>query len=71
MNDRYAGQDFSSDLSMRPLTTQGACGIAKAGSPSDMAGLYLYPSCNGHGVELPADAAAKMPEYDVIIVITT
>ena len=70
MNDRYAGQDFISDLSMRLLTTQGACGIVKAGFPNNMVDQYLYPSCNGYGVELPAGAAAKMLEYGVIIITT-
>ena len=71
MNDWYAGQDFITDFSMRTLTTRAACEIAKEEFPDNTVDLYLYPSCNGHGVEIPADAAAKMLEYDVIIAITT
>jgi len=71
MNDWYAGQDFITDFSMRTLTTRAACEIAKEEFPDNTVDLYLYPSCNGHGVEIPADAAAKVLEYDVIIAITT
>ena len=60
-----------SDFTLRSLMIRQAYDIASVEFPDNQVDYFVYESCGRHGVEPPCEVAAKMLDYDVIIVINT